>query len=130
MSVKDRLNEFLRSKNLRPSSFERACGLSNGFVSKVNNNITDGSLALIKAAFPDLNTNWLKTGFGQMTSEPAVELSDKDEHSNMLAMVKMMQEFVALGKKNADANLMNAEANKMNAVNLERLITIIERRLE
>ena len=48
----------------------------------------------------------------------------------MLAMVRMMQEFIQLGKKNADANLMNAEANKLNAQNLERLITILEHKFD
>ena len=52
------------------------------------------------------------------------------DSGNMMAMVRMMQDFISLGKKNADANLMNAEANRLNAQNLERLITIIERKLE
>ena len=48
----------------------------------------------------------------------------------MIAMVKMMGEFIQLGKKNADANLMNAEANKLNAQNLERLITLLETKFD
>ena len=131
MSTKDRLYAFMQAKNLKPSVFERRCGLSNGFCNKVNENITDGSLSLIKKAFPELNINWLKTGFGEMMNDlPLLEYPNSDNESpNMLAMVKMMQEFIALGKKNADANLMNAEANKLNAQNLERLISLIEAKL-
>ena len=130
MGIKDRLNSFLEAKKLRPSAFERMCGLSNGFCSKVNDNITDGSLGLIEKGFPELNINWLKTGFGEMLNEQSLEYPNSDEGGNMLAMVRMMQEFIQLGKKNADANLMNAEANKLNAQNLERLITLLEHKFD
>lgn len=131
MGIKDRLYDFLKAKNLKASKFEQKCGLSNGFCSKVNDNITEGSLSLIKKAFPELNINWLKNGFGDMLiDEPPLEYPNYDESSNMVAMVRIMQEFIQLGKKNADANLMNAEANKLNAQNLERLITIIEQKFD
>lgn len=131
MGIKDRLYTFLQEKNLKPSAFERKCGLSNGFCGKVNDNITDGSLGLIEKAFPELNINWLRTGFGEMTNEEPLEYPNSDDSgSNMLAMVRMMQEFIQLGKKNADANLMNAEANKLNAQNLERLITLLETKFD
>lgn len=131
MGIKDRLYEFLKIKDLKASKFEQKCGLSNGFCGKVNDNITEGSLLLIKRAFPELNINWLKTGFGDMLIEQTdLEYPNSEDSSNMLAMVKMMQEFIQLGKKNADANLMNAEANKLNAQNLERLITLLEHKLD
>lgn len=127
MGIKERLYNFLDAKNLKASKFEQRCGLSNGFCSKVNDNITEGSLLLIQRAFPELNINWLKTGFGEMlVDETKLGYPNSEESGNMAAMVKMMQEFIILGKKNADANLMNAEANRLNAQNLERLITIIE----
>ena len=131
MGIKERLYDFLKAKNLRASKFEQTCGLSNGFCGKVNDNITEGSLLLIKKGFPELNINWLKTGLGDMLIETqSLEIPNSNDESNMLAMVRMMQEFIQLGKKNADANLMNAEANKLNAQNLDRLITIIERKFE
>lgn len=131
MGIKDRLYDFLKIKDLKASKFEQKCGLSNGFCGKVNDNITEGSLLLIKRAFPELNINWLKTGFGDMLIEQKdLEYPNSEDSSNMLAMVKMMQEFIQLGKKNADANLMNAEANKLNAQNLERLITLLEHKLD
>lgn len=128
MGVKDRLYDFLIAKNMKPSAFERVCGLSNGFCSKVNDNITDGTLSLIQKGFPELNIEWLKTGIGDMTiNVPKLEYSNDN---NMLSMVKMMGEFIQLGKKNADANLINAEANKLNAQNLERLITLLESKFD
>ena len=130
MGIKDRLYTFLEAKKLKPSAFERKCSLSNGFCSKVNENITDGSIGLIEKAFPELNITWLRTGGGEMFNHETLEYSNDDSGSSMLAMVRMMQEFIALGKKNADANLMNAEANKLNAQNLERLITLLEHKFD
>lgn len=132
MAIKERLFEFLAAKDLKPSVFERKCGLSNGFCSKVKNNITDGPLSLIKNAFPELNIEWLKSGVGvMMEDEHILEIpKSEDNNSHMLALVRMMQEFIDLGKKNADANLINAEANKLNAQNLERLITLIENKYD
>lgn len=125
MGIKDRLYTFISFKNLKVSKFEKVCGLSNGFYSKIGGSITDGSLLLISNAFPELNIEWLKTGEGEMLrNDVDLEISKNDP--NMLAMIKMMGEFIQLGKKNADANLMNAEANKLNAQNLERLITLLE----
>lgn len=130
MGIKDRLYDFLEAKDLKASKFEQKCGLSNGFCSKVNDNITEGSVLLIQRAFPELSIDWLKTGFGDMLIEQAGLEYPNNEGSNMLAMVRMMQEFIQLGKKNADANLMNAEANKLNAQNLERLITLLEHKFD
>lgn len=131
MGIKDRLYDFLKTKDLKASKFEQKCGLSNGFCSKVNDNITEGSVLLIQRAFPELNIDWLKTGFGDMLiKQTDLEYPNFEDSSNMLAMVRMMQEFIQLGKKNADANLMNAEANKLNARNLERLITLLEHKLD
>ena len=128
MGVKDRLYDFLAAKKMKPSAFERVCGLSNGFCSKVNDNITDGTLSLIQKGFPELNINWLKSGFGDMINDvPEIEYPNDE---GMLSMVKMMGEFIQLGKKNADANLINAEANKLNAQNLERLITLLESKFD
>lgn len=125
MSVKERLYSFLDAKSLRPSVFERQCGLSGGFCGKIGERITDGSLLLISKAFPDLNIDWLKTGDGGMIKGDA-DLATSNPEANMLAVSKMLEEVIRLGKETAKANLINAEANKLNAQNLERLIAILE----
>lgn len=128
-SIKERLYEYLNAKQLKAFAFERQCKLGNGFCSKINDNVSDGSLSLIEKGAPDLNINWLKTGFGEMLNDPADLVNSNSGDPNMLAMVRMMQEFISLGKKNSDANLLNAEANRINARNLERLIDLIEHKL-
>lgn len=52
-TLKERLEEYIRHKNLSNKAFEEKANLSNGFVSKVGKNIRDASLDKILEAFPD-----------------------------------------------------------------------------
>ncbi len=45
--------------------------MSNGFVNNVGDSIRESSLAKITARYPELNTNWLKTGEGKMLKSDA-----------------------------------------------------------
>lgn len=133
-TLKERLYEFLEYKNLKASEFEKMCKLGNGFCSKANDNVRSSSFMLIKTAFPELNIQWLKTGFGDMLLESPIENpfdfpNNENLEGNMTIMIKMMHEFIQLSEKNSEANLINAEANKMNAKNLERLISLLENKL-
>ena len=58
--------------------FERKSNLSNGFVNNINDGLQAGSIQKIKLAFPNLNTEWLTTGEGEMLKRPAgnYELND------------------------------------------------------
>ena len=47
------------------SDFERACGLSNGYVHKIKNSVGKRGLLDIQRKFPELNTDWLLTGEGR-----------------------------------------------------------------
>lgn len=64
--VKNRLIYFISKSNLSVSDFEKKAGLSNGFVSKTNNNIRKATLRSISSAFPELNIDWLIKGEGDM----------------------------------------------------------------
>ena len=72
MSVKDRLYEFCRFKRYSILGFERACGLSNGYVSSVRNSVGLRSLELIMKTFPELNRDWLLYGEGEMINKNVV----------------------------------------------------------
>ena len=64
--IEDRLVRFLQYKGIGQLAFENTCSLSRGFVNKIGDSITVRSQDRIKAAFPDLNMNWLKVGVGSM----------------------------------------------------------------
>ncbi len=65
-SVKQRLILFIKNKNISQSKFEKAVGLSNGFVNNISKGIGADKLQKILCVYPDLNQNWLLTGEGEM----------------------------------------------------------------
>ena len=66
MNVNSRILEFVSAKGLSVAEFERLCGLSNGYVRKVKDSLGKRGLSDILRKFPDLNSDWLLTGKGEM----------------------------------------------------------------
>jgi hypothetical protein len=64
--MKERLIEFLAYLGMGQTKFEEKVGLSRGFVNTLKNNLTIKTLTKITDAYPELNTEWLKTGEGEM----------------------------------------------------------------
>lgn len=60
MNVQSRLFDFISSKKISISDFERACGLSNGYVHKIKNSVGKRGLLDIQRKFPELK---ILTGF-------------------------------------------------------------------
>ena len=66
MGLLERAKEFTNYKSLTSKQFEQIVGLSNGAFSKLSDSIRKSTVDRISNAFPDLNTNWLLTGEGEM----------------------------------------------------------------
>lgn len=66
MALRERLIEFIKYNNLTTRSFEEIVGLSNAAVSKMGDNTRRTTIDKISNKFPELNTNWLLTGQGNM----------------------------------------------------------------
>lgn len=66
MTVKERLQEFLRYKNISQSKFEKTVGLGNGYVNSIRSSVSPTKLQQISLCFPELNKAWLLTGEGNM----------------------------------------------------------------
>lgn len=66
MDVNSRILEFVSAKGLSVAEFERLCGLSNGYVRKVKDSLGKRGLTDILRKFPELNSDWLLTGEGDM----------------------------------------------------------------
>lgn len=64
--IKDRVLSFINYKKINNKQFEDACGLGNGFVSKIGYSIREPKIELISKAFPELNRDWLVRGIGNM----------------------------------------------------------------
>jgi len=63
---KERLRLFIKSTGITQAKFERACGLSNGYVNALKSSPTADAMKKILDAFPDLNLYWLILGEGGM----------------------------------------------------------------
>ena len=70
MSVKQRLIEFLKYKNIGQAAFEKNVGLSNGYVNNIRQSIQPDKIQKIALKYPELNTGWLMTGNGEMLNWP------------------------------------------------------------
>lgn len=80
--VLKRLKEYIDAKSLSIASFEKSIGMSNAsFGKSLKNNGAIGSdkLENILKVYPDINPNWLLTGYGSMLkSEPVSLMGDKE----------------------------------------------------
>lgn len=66
MSVKQRIIDFIKHVGISQRAFEKAIGLSNGYINNISVSIGHDKLLRISQHFPELNTEWLMTGEGQM----------------------------------------------------------------
>lgn len=69
MNTKERIAYFCRVQGISVASFERACGLSVGYVSAMRKSVGLRSLAQIQAAYPELRRDWLLYGEGDMLNK-------------------------------------------------------------
>lgn len=76
MTVKQRLIEFIKFMNISQSGFEKAVGLSNGYVNNIKKSVSDEYLQKITLKYPALNPVWLRMGVGNM-------LMNVNDHSIM-----------------------------------------------
>ncbi|MBD5283352.1 MAG: hypothetical protein HDS31_01905 [Bacteroides sp.] len=66
--INQRLQEYLRAKNLTARDFERITGLGNGTCKKIGESTRSTTFNRISSSDIDLNVDWLLTGEGPMIS--------------------------------------------------------------
>lgn len=74
-TVKERLINYLKFKNISQKRFADTTGLSSGYVNAIKKSIQPDTLHRISMYFPDLNTGWLITGEGAMLKESTINNS-------------------------------------------------------
>lgn len=74
-SIKDRIATYVKTKGISIRQFEASSGLSNGFVKNIVSGVGADKMRSIHRAFPDLNTDWLLTGEGEMLRAESVHVS-------------------------------------------------------
>jgi len=66
MTIKNRLIKFAKLQEIPIARFERACGMSNGYMNSIRKSPGVEKLDNILRAYPYLNRDWLLTGDGEM----------------------------------------------------------------
>lgn len=66
MTTKKRLLDFLTYLSIGQTVFEKKVGISNGYVNNVKNSIGSEIISKISDVYPELSTEWLLTGKGEM----------------------------------------------------------------
>jgi len=82
MKIIDRLYNYLDFKKVKPAAFERATGISNGYLSKQfkrNADIGESILIQILEYCPDINIQWLLLGDGPMLKDDVAPVSVAQE---------------------------------------------------
>lgn len=72
MGTKRRVLEYLTRKKIRRTDFYAATGVKRGLLDtdKMDATVKDTDVAKILAAYPDINSEWLITGEGNMLKQP------------------------------------------------------------
>lgn len=93
MTIKDRLLEYSKIKNMNVSKFCQYCSLSNGFFTR-NGGITTEILAGILDKCVDLNPDWLLTGNGEMlrANQPDSPQQSNPMHVDIEAIKLLIEE--------------------------------------
>ncbi len=93
MKVKDRINEFIRFKNLSIKAFEEKIGSSNGSWNKAET-ISEDVLIRFLETFPEISLEWLFRGQGDMIQiqQEAFPLERDNTNEKLLCLCKSLVE--------------------------------------
>lgn len=69
ITVKQRLVSFLKAMEIRPSTFEKKCGFSNGYLFALKDCPSAERIEIILRTFPQLSRVWLLAGEGPMLND-------------------------------------------------------------
>lgn len=87
-TIKGRLDEFIRLSGLNRRRFQIECGLGNGYMTNMKDNaISSHALQRISERFPELNTEWLLNGVGDM-------LGERDKLTEAYETIAQLRELV------------------------------------
>lgn len=104
MSVKNRIKIFADYNQINISQFERAIGVSNGYVNSISKSIGLDKIEIILEKYPNLSIEWLITGRGEMliktksieTSQNCILCLEKDK------VINAQKETIALLKEKVE----------------------------
>lgn len=82
-TVKDRLLRFIKEISITVAEFERAIGVSGGYVSNISRSIQPDKLEKISNLYPNLNLEWLLVEKGPMLkNDPLAAIQQSGRSAN------------------------------------------------
>lgn len=131
MGAKERIQQFIQYKGLNNKAFEVACGLGNGFVSKIGDSIRKEKLEKISLAFPELNIDWIINEKGEMLKPSVSQNAVGDNNTQVagngnnvnVAATALMEELSAQRKLTEKAQEQVTKSQEQ----IDRLLSIIEK---
>lgn len=82
MSVKSRINEYIKAKNISVRRFEETCGLTYGYVNAMKKGFGVQKLDSVLSKYPDLSREWLLYGEGNMIKDTQQTITINSENVN------------------------------------------------
>lgn len=120
-AVKQRLLEFIEYLGIKKNAFEQTIGMSNGFVNNTNDRMTKRSLDAIRSAYPQLNTDWLISGRGDMLRSEVP--ASTNPNSEVMALLQRIDRLIEMHEK-------EIEIHELNARNMDRLLSLLTKQSE
>ncbi|MBR4562211.1 MAG: hypothetical protein IKO23_09870 [Bacteroidales bacterium] len=125
-TVKERIMIFLDFKDMKPATFERLCGLSNGYLNQLKKEPSLSKIEKILETFPELNKEWLMTGEGQMLNGTVIGdgniKGDNNNWTNVNTDSALLRAIEAIGEQQK----ITAKSQEQ----IDRLIGIIEKNFQ
>lgn len=135
-TVKERILEFIKHKNITMKFFENQCGLSSGYVTSMRKGFGSKKLNNVLSAFPELNREWLLYGEGKMLNpSPNIDMTrfdspgDNDVYGNIIksgASYEIQSKISELEKENTELKKRNKKLESENAELNRKLIAAQE----
>ena len=119
MKAIERIYQYIDSKGIKPISFEKENGLSNGYLGKQlkrNADLGEGVFIKILENCPEINPEWLLTGKGEMLKTATREGSPpKDRQKEIDRLLELLDqkdhEIERLKKRQANFDLQRVAEN-------------------
>lgn len=132
---KERIKQFIEYKGISVAEFERTAQLGNGSINKPTARMQGSTLRLIEEAYPELDTNWVRTGRGTMIKkQPTHSIRDINGNQNLVqngshpSIYKDIKINIEEGI-NLDDDILSLEDAKKRISHLKKLLYEAEKRI-
>lgn len=119
-TVKQRLITFIKYKGLSQAKFEKAIGVSNGFVNNISKSIGAEKMQRILSVYPELNSKWLLLGEGEMLK------TEEFENPMVQKTADLLDKLVASMEATIESQKQVIEAQKAEIERLQRALSDME----